>query len=121
MLATTPLSAHTSIPARANGGPPHSAESTAVAAPPARSGPSGARVPPFARAPESRPAIDLAARRRDRIDRGRPAPGGAIGPPHPAQLPDPNLETATTPPHPRTPPAPPPTRHPSRRQPPPHP
>src|SRR6266566_7674677 len=92
------MSFHKSIPERPHGGTPPSWASTSVAAPPARSDPSGARVTPFARAPESRPAIDLAARGRDRADRGGPAVGGAIRGRHPGELPDRDAEAGTGPP-----------------------
>src|SRR5207302_2733338 len=111
------MSFHKSIPERPHGGNPPSWASTSVAAPPARSDPSGARVIPFARAPESRPAIDLAARGRDRADRGGLAVGGAIRGRHPGELPDRDAETGTGPPLRRARPAPGPARRRPRRQP----
>src|SRR2546429_6048882 len=61
---------HKSIPERPHGGTPPSWASTSVAAPPARSDPSGARVSPFARAPESWPALHLTlGGRRGKRDR----------------------------------------------------
>src|SRR5713101_3033903 len=99
------MSFHKSIPERPHGGTPPSWASTSVAAPPARSAPSGARVPPFARAPESRPALDLAAGRRDLADRRGPVIGGPIGRRHAGELPDRDAEAGTSPPHRRTRPA----------------
>src|SRR2546426_11868401 len=86
---------HKSIPERPHGGIPPSWASTSVAAPPARSDPSGARVSPFARAPESRPALDLAAGGRDLLDRRRAPAGGPIGGRHPGELPDRDPEAGT--------------------------
>src|SRR5712664_1953007 len=86
---------HKSIPERPHGGTPPSWASTSVAAPPARSDPSGARVPPFARAPESRPAFHLTARRRGVADRGRAAARCPIGRRHPGELPDRDAEAGT--------------------------
>src|SRR5712692_1349104 len=100
------MSFHKSIPERPHGGTPPSWASTSVAAPPARSDPSGARVPPFARAPESRPAFRVAPRGRGVVDRGRPAVGGAIGRRHPGELPDRDAEAGTGTPHRRARPAP---------------
>src|ERR1700682_1578844 len=111
------MSFHKSIPERPHGGTPPSWASTSIAAPPARSDPSGARVPPFARAPESRPAIDLAARGRDRTDRGGLVVVGPIGGRHPGQLPDRDAEAGASPPLRRTRPAPGPARRRPRRQP----
>src|ERR1700682_1063324 len=111
------MSLHKSIPERPHGGTPPSWASTSIAAPPARSDPSGARVPPFARAPESRPAIDLAARGRDRTDRGGLVVGGPIGGRHPGELPDRDAEAGASPPLRRTRPAPGPARRRPRRQP----
>src|SRR6202165_3259419 len=108
---------HKSIPERPHGGTPPSWASTSIAAPPARSDPSGARVSPFARAPESRPAFHLAARGRGVLDRGRLAAGGAIGRRHPGELPNRNAEAGTGTPQRRARPAPGPARRRSRRQP----
>src|SRR3989442_6463465 len=91
------MSFHKSIPERPHGGTPPSWASTGLAAPPARSDPSGARVFPFARAPESRPALRLAAGWRDLLDCRPPAPSGTVGRRHPGELPDRNLETGTAP------------------------
>src|SRR5947199_10657574 len=99
------MSFHKSIPERPHGGIPPSWASTGFAAPPARSDPSGARVSPFARAPESPPAFHLAAGWRDLLDCRRPAPGRAVGRRHPGELPDRNLETGTAPAHRRARPA----------------
>src|ERR1700694_4606663 len=111
------MSFHKSIPERPHGGTPPSWASTSIAAPPARSDPSGARVSPFARAPESRPAFHLAARGRGVLDRGRLAAGGAIGRRHPGELPNRNAEAGTGTPQRRARPAPGPARRRSRRQP----
>src|SRR5260370_41614043 len=89
------MSFHKSIPERPHGGIPPSWASTSIAAPPARSDPSGARVPPFARAPESRPAFHLAARGRGVIDRGRPPARGPIGRRPPGELPNRDAEAGT--------------------------
>src|ERR1700682_3284818 len=111
------MSFHKSIPERPHGGTPPSWASTSIAAPPARSDPSGARVPPFARAPESRPAFHLAPRGRGVIDRGRPAAGGPIGRRHPGELPNRDPEAGTGTPQRRARPAPGPARRRPRRQP----
>src|SRR5438876_6036437 len=107
---------HKSIPERPHGGTPPSWASTSIAAPPARSDPSGARVSPFARAPESRPALDLAAGGRGVTDRGRAAPGGPIRGRHPGELPDRDTEAGTGAPQRRARPAPGPARRRPRRQ-----
>src|SRR5207247_8639213 len=92
---TPAISFHTSTSERPHGGIPPSWASTSVAAPPARSDPSGARVSPFARAPESRPAFDLAARGRRDIDRRGPAARRAVGRRYPGELPDRDAEAGT--------------------------
>src|SRR4030088_1178935 len=89
------MSFHKSIPERPHGGNPPSWASTSIAAPPARSDTSGARVSPFARAPEARPAFHLATRGRGVADHGRPAARGTVGGRHPGELPDHKLETGT--------------------------
>src|SRR2546428_7274300 len=108
---------HKSIPERPHGGPPPSWASTSVAAPPARSDPSGARVSPFARAPESRPAFHLPARRRGAADRGRAAARRPIGRRTPGEPPDRDAEAGTGTPERRARPAPAPARRRPRRQP----
>src|SRR6202022_5024673 len=111
------MSFHKSIPERPHGGTPPSWAYTSIPAPPARSAPSGARVSPFARAPESRPAFHLAPRRRGVIDRGRPAAGGPVGRRHPGELPNRDPEAGTGAPQRRARPAPGATRRRPRRQP----
>src|SRR5256886_13396067 len=108
---------HRPIPERRRGGPPPSGASTGVGPPPARSAPSGARVSPFARAPESRPAFDLAARGRRDIDRRGPAARRAVGRRYPGELPDRDAEAGTGSPLRGARPAPGPARRRSRRQP----
>src|SRR5207237_2509400 len=111
------MSFHKSIPERPHGGNPPSWASTSIAAPPARSDPSGARVSPFARAPESRPAFHLATRGRGVVDRSGPVARRAVGRRHPGELPDRDAETGTGPPLRRARPAPGPARRRPRRQP----
>src|SRR5260370_20254857 len=111
------MSFHKSIPERPHGGTPPSWASTSIAAPPARSDPSGARVPPFARAPESRPAFGVAPGGGGVIDRGRLIAGGPVGRRHPGELPDRDPETGTGTPLRRARPAPLPARRRPRRQP----
>src|SRR5438132_750702 len=108
---------HKSIPERPHGGTPPSWASTSVAAPPARSDPSGARVPPFARAPESRPAFHLAAGWRGVVDRRRVAAGRPISRRDPGELPDHDAEAGTGAAARRARPAPVPARRRPRRQP----
>src|SRR5438309_3919841 len=108
---------HKSIPERPHGGTPPSWASTSVAAPPARSDPSGARVPPFARAPESRPAFHLAAGWRGVVDRRRVAAGRPISRRDPGELPDHDAEAGTGAAARRARPAPVPARWRPRRQP----
>src|SRR2546423_5268051 len=100
------MSFHKSIPERPHGGTPPSWASTSVAAPPARSDPSGARVSPFARAPESWPALHLTTGGRGVVDRGRAAARRPIGRRHPAGHPIPTLEPEQARPHPRDGPPP---------------
>jgi len=111
------MSFHKSIPERPHGGNPPSWASTSIAAPPARSDPSGARVSPFARAPESRPAFHLATRGRGIVDRRRPVAGRAVGRRHAGELPDRDAEAGTGSPHRRARPAFGPAGRRSRRQP----
>src|SRR5207244_1472740 len=100
------MSFHKSIPERPHGGTPPSWASTSVAAPPARSDPSGARVSPFARAPESWPALHLTLGGRGVVDRGRAAARRAISSRHPGELPDRHAEAGTSPPQRRDRPPP---------------
>ena len=82
------MSSHKSIPERPHGGTRPSWASTSSAAPPARSDPSGARVTPFARAPESRPAFTNAAGWRRHADNWRSAARCPVSGSNAGQLPD---------------------------------
>src|SRR5438477_9919233 len=110
------MSFHKSIPERPHGGASPSWASTGFAAPPARSDPSGARVIPFARAPESRPAFDLTYRRRDLAGGGGSPARGSVSRRHPGELPDRDPQAGTGPAQRRARPAPGPARRGPRRQ-----